>query len=135
MRESAVRIKLNVLRENIEGKRVVIVDDSIVRGTTMTHIVELIRKVGGTEVHVCIASPPVAHSCYFGIDTPNKEDLIGSNLSNDEICKLIGADSLTYLPVESMAQATGQAEGFCKACFDGQYPMEVPLGTEASCGC
>lgn len=135
MRESAVRIKLNVLRENIEGKRVVIVDDSIVRGTTMTHIVDLIRKVGGTEVHVCIASPPVAHSCYFGIDTPYREDLIGGNLTNEEICKLIGADSLTYLPVDSMAKATGQAQGFCKACFDGQYPMEVPLGTEPRCGC
>ena len=135
MRESAVRIKLNVLRENIEGKRVVIVDDSIVRGTTMTHIVDLIRKVGGTEVHVCIASPPVAHSCYFGIDTPYSDQLIGGNLSNEEICKLIGADSLTYLPIESMAKATGQVSGFCQACFDGQYPMEVPLGTKPHCGC
>lgn len=134
MRESAVRIKLNVLRENIEGKRVVIVDDSIVRGITMTHIVELIRRVGGKKVHVCIASPPVAHPCYFGIDTPYRKNLIGANLSNEEICKLMGADSLRYLPVEEMAKATGQAEGFCSACFDGKYPMEVPVDAEPNMG-
>ncbi len=134
MRESAVRIKLNVLRENIEGKRVVIVDDSIVRGTTMTHIVEQIRRVGGKEVHVCIASPPVAFPCYFGIDTPYRKHLIGANLSNEEICKLIGADSLRYLPVEGMERATGQSEGFCKACFDGKYPMEVPIEAEPNMG-
>ena len=134
IRESAVRIKLNVLRENIVGKRVVIVDDSIVRGTTMTHIIELIRRVGGKEVHVCVASPPVAHPCYFGIDTPYRKNLIGANLSNEEICKLIGADSLRYLPVEDMAKATGQAEGFCKACFDGKYPMEVPVDAEPNMG-
>ena len=134
MRESAVRIKLNVLRENIEGKRVVIVDDSIVRGTTMTHLVEQIRRVGGTEVHVCVASPPVANPCYFGIDTPYRKDLIGANLSNEEICKLIGADSLRYLPINGMQRATGQSEGFCKACFDGQYPMEVPIEAEPNMG-
>lgn len=134
MREREVRIKLNVLRENIEGKRVVIIDDSIVRGTTMTHIVELIRKVGGKEVHVCIASPPVANPCYFGIDTPYRKDLIGANLSNEEICKLIGADSLRYLPVEGMARATGRTEGFCKACFDGKYPMEVPMEAAPNMG-
>ncbi|HHX60846.1 MAG TPA: amidophosphoribosyltransferase [Epulopiscium sp.] len=134
MRESAVRIKLNVLRENIEGKRVVIVDDSIVRGTTMTHIIEQIRRVGGTEVHVCIASPPVAHPCYFGIDTPYRKHLIGATLSNEEICKLIGADSLRYLPIEGMERATGQTGGFCKACFDGEYPMEVPIEAEPNMG-
>ena len=134
MRQSAVRIKLNVLRENIEGKRIVLVDDSIVRGTTMTHIIEQIRKVGGKEVHVCIASPAVAHPCYFGIDTPYRKNLIGATLSNDEICKLIGADSLTYLTIEGMERATGQSGGFCKACFDGKYPMEVPIEAEPNMG-
>lgn len=134
-RENAVRIKLNVLRENIEGQRVVLVDDSIVRGTTMTYIIEMIKKAGAKEVHVCIASPPVAYSCYFGIDTPYREHLIGATMNNEEICKYIGADSLTYLSLEGIDQATGRKEGFCRACFDGKYPMEVPLGTEPHCGC
>lgn len=134
-RENAVRIKLNVLRENIAGKRVVLVDDSIVRGTTMTHLVEMIRKAGAKEVHVCIASPPVAYSCYFGIDTPYREYLIGATMSNQEICEFIGADSLNYLSLEGIAQAAGRTEGFCQACFDGKYPMEVPLGTKPHCGC
>lgn len=134
MREKEVQIKLNVLRDNIEGKRVVIIDDSIVRGTTMAHIVEQIRRVGGKEIHVCVASPPVAHPCYFGIDTPYRKDLVGANLSNQEICDLIGADSLRFLPIDGMVRAAGKKEGFCRACFDGKYPMEVPVEAEANMG-
>lgn len=132
MRENAVKIKLSPLRQNLEGKRVIMIDDSIVRGTTCKRIVEQIKKAGAKEVHVCITSPPVQYSCYFGIDTPYREFLIGAQKTVDEICEWLGADSLTYLGEEELCEACGHKEQFCKACFDGKYPMEVPIGTPPS---
>lgn len=127
MRENAVKIKLSPLKENIEGKRVIMIDDSIVRGTTCKRIVEQIKKAGAKEVHVCITSPPVQYCCYFGIDTPYREYLIGANMNVDEIRDFLGADSLTYLTCENLSEVCGGPGGFCKACFDGKYPMEVPI--------
>ena len=127
MRENAVRIKLSPLKKNIEGKRVIMIDDSIVRGTTSKRIVEQIRKAGAKEIHVCITSPPVQYSCYFGIDTPYRKYLIGAQKSVDEICEYLGADSLTYLGLEELKEACGYKDQFCAACFDGKYPMEVPI--------
>ena len=132
MRENAVKIKLTPLRQNLEGKRVIMIDDSIVRGTTCKRIVEQIKKAGAKEVHVCIASPPVKYSCYFGIDTPYREYLIGAQKTIDEICEYLGADSLTYLGEEELREACGYKSQFCKACFNGKYPMEVPIGTPPS---
>lgn len=127
MRENSVRIKLTPLRQNLEGKRVIMIDDSIVRGTTCKRIVEQVRKAGATEVHVCIASPPVEHSCYFGIDTPSRKKLIGAQKTREEICEYLGADSLTYLDVNDLREACKGKDEFCCACFDGKYPMEVPI--------
>ncbi|NLZ80428.1 MAG: amidophosphoribosyltransferase [Clostridiales bacterium] len=131
MRENAVKIKLSPLKQNIEGKRIVMIDDSIVRGTTCKRIVEQIKKAGAKEVHVCITSPPVKYSCHFGIDTPYREYLIGANMSIDEIRDFLGADSLTYLTCENLSEICGGSGGFCKACFNGKYPMEVPIETQA----
>lgn len=130
MRENAVRIKLSPLKSNLEGKRVIMIDDSIVRGTTSKRIVEQIRKAGAKEIHVCITSPPVQYSCYFGIDTPYRKYLIGAQKSVDEICEYLGADSLTYLGLEELKEACGYKDQFCSACFDGKYPMEVPITDE-----
>ncbi|MGL4797895.1 MAG: amidophosphoribosyltransferase [Cellulosilyticaceae bacterium] len=127
MRENAVRIKLNPLVHNIKDKRVIMIDDSIVRGTTSKRIVEQVRKAGAKEIHLCITSPPVQYSCYFGIDTPYREYLIGANMSVEEIRDYIGADSLTYLSCEGLKEACQGSNAFCKACFNGNYPMEVPL--------
>ena len=132
MRENAVRIKLSPLRQNLEGKRVIMTDDSIVRGTTCKRIVEQVRKAGAKEVHVCITSPPVQYSCYFGIDTPYREFLIGAQKTVEEICEYIGADSLTYLSEEGLREVCQNKSQFCKACFNGRYPMEVPIGTPPS---
>ena len=130
MRENAVRIKLSPLKSNLEGKRVIMIDDSIVRGTTSKRIVEQIRKAGAKEIHVCITSPPVQYSCYFGIDTPYRKYLIGAQKTVDEICEYLGADSLTYLGLEELKEACGYKDQFCSACFDGKYPMEVPINDE-----
>lgn len=127
MRENAVKLKLNPLRQNLEGKRVVMIDDSIVRGTTCKRIVEQIRKAGAKEVHVCITSPPVEYSCYFGIDTPCREYLIAANKNVEEIREYLGADTLTYLSQEGLKKVCCEGNAFCKACFNGNYPMEVPL--------
>ena len=125
-REDAVRIKLSTIRHNIEGKRLIIIDDSIVRGTTLRRIVKHLRDSGAKEIHVCAASPEVKFSCYFGIDTPHREKLIAVQKSINEICEYIGADSVTYLSEESLKEVCGQ-DTYCKACFDGNYPMEVPI--------
>ncbi len=132
MRENAVKIKLSPLKQNLEGKRVIMIDDSIVRGTTCKRIVEQVRKAGAKEVHVCITSPPVQYSCYFGIDTPYREFLIGAQKSVDEICEYLGADSLTYLSEEGLREVCQHKSQFCKACFNGKYPMEVPIGIPPS---
>ena len=125
MRENAVRIKLATIKRNIEGKRIILIDDSIVRGTTLRRIVGLLRGSGAAEVHVCAASPEVKYSCYFGIDTPHREKLIAVQKSPEEICVYMGADSLTYLSFESLKEVC-ERDLYCKACFDGNYPMEVP---------
>ena len=126
MRDDAVRIKLATIKHNIEGKRLVIIDDSIVRGTTLRRIVKHLRDAGAKEIHVCAASPEVKYSCYFGIDTPHREKLIAVQKSPEEICEYMGADSLTYLSEDSLREVCGK-DLYCKACFDGNYPMEVPV--------
>ena len=126
MREDAVRIKLSTIRRNIEGKRLVVIDDSIVRGTTCRRIVGHLRDAGAREVHVCAASPAVRYSCYFGIDTPYREKLIAVQKEQEEIREYLGADTLTYLSHENLMRACEEKELYCKACFDGNYPMEVP---------
>lgn len=125
LREQGVRIKLNPLKENVAGKRVVLVDDSIVRGTTMNKIVEMLKKAGAKEVHVRICSPQVLFPCHFGIDTPKKKYLIASQKSVEEIKEMIGADSLAYLSLEGLIKGAGGENEFCTGCFDGKYPMKV----------
>ena len=135
MREDSVRIKLSPIRYNIEGKRLIVIDDSIVRGTTCRRIVGQLRDSGAREVHVCITSPPVRYSCYFGIDTPYRENLIAVRKSEEEIRDFLGADSLTYLSEDGLSAACEGRRLYCRACFDGDYPMEVPAGTRPSGFC
>ncbi len=124
-RESAVRIKLNVIRETVQGKRVVMIDDSIVRGTTCARIVNLLREAGAKEVHVRISSPPFLHTCHFGTDIDSEENLIACKYRNiNEIANFIGADSLAYLPVEKLGRLI-DSENFCKGCFTGNYPLDI----------
>lgn len=126
-RERALRLKLSILKSNIQGKRIVIVDDSIVRGTTLRTLIHDLKKAGAKEVHVRIGSPPVAYSCFFGIDTPSKKSLIAANMTEREIEEYIGADSLKFITPEDFIDAVGLPdEILCKACFTGDYPMEVP---------
>lgn len=120
-----VKVKLNALRKVVEGKRVVLVDDSIVRGTTTKHIIRSLREAGAREVHVRISSPPYMHSCYFGVDTSAGTDLIASRLSVEEIRQEVGADSLEYLSVAGLARACGLTGQLCLACFNGDYPVDV----------
>jgi amidophosphoribosyltransferase len=124
-RESSVRVKLNVLKEAVNGKRVIMIDDSIVRGTTSDRIVGMLREAGATEVHVRISSPPFLYPCYFGTDIPEREQLIAYNRSINEICEVIGADSLGYLGEERLSQMV-QGLPICKGCFTGEYPMKPP---------
>jgi amidophosphoribosyltransferase len=126
LRTSSVRIKLNVLPEVVQGKRVVMIDDSIVRGTTSEKIVKMLKKAGATEVHVRISSPPFLHPCYFGTDIPTGDQLIAHNNSVEKIREMIGADSLGYLAVERLSDMIGGDKGFCDACFTGNYPIEPP---------
>lgn len=126
IRSFGVRLKLNPIKDLINGRRIVLVDDSIVRGTTSRKIVEMIRHAGATEVHMRISCPPTAHSCYYGVDTPHRQDLIASQLSVEEICQHIGADSLGYLSLEGMLEAIGLETGStCSACWTGKYPTLV----------
>jgi amidophosphoribosyltransferase len=126
LREQGVKLKLHALKRNVYGKKVVLVDDSIVRGTTSKIIIEMLKKAGAKEVHMGITSPPVAYPCYFGIDTPTYDQLIGSAKMEEEICKMIGADSLHYLTREDLLKTVeGAGCQFCTGCFDGNYPMDV----------
>ncbi|MGJ8453951.1 amidophosphoribosyltransferase [Pseudothermotoga sp. U03pept] len=128
MRNLGVRLKLSPLKELIDGKRVVLVDDSIVRGTTMGQIVKMLRDCGAKEIHVRISSPPITHSCYFGIDTSTKRELIASRFDAESIRQFIGADSLGYLNLEGLIEATGLTEKeLCLACFNGDYPVMTPM--------
>ena len=127
LRETAVRIKLNVIRETVQGKRVVLIDDSIVRGTTSQRIVRLLREAGAREVHMRISSPPFRHPCFFGTDVDSQENLVACRLhSVAEIAEEIGADSLAYLSIEAAHRLTGKACAFCDGCFTGRYPIEIP---------
>jgi amidophosphoribosyltransferase len=127
LRQQGIRLKLNPLRHAIDGKRIVVVDDSIVRGNTSRKLVQLLRDGGATEVHMRITSPPVVWPCFFGIDTDSQEQLIGANMTVEEIGQSIGADSLAYLSLDAMVEATGSpACDFCLACFNGDYPIEIP---------
>lgn len=130
-REDAVKIKLNAVKNTVDGKRVVLVDDSIVRGTTSGRIVNLLREAGATEVHMRISSPPFMNPCYFGTDIDSKENLIACKMSIEEITKHIGVDSLGYLSVSGVNQiAEGATCGFCDACFTGNYPVDPPAQSE-----
>ena len=126
MRENSVSVKLNALRANIRGKRVIIIDDSIVRGTTSRKIVRLLREGGAKEVHMMACSPVVRHPCHLGIDIETYSQLIGANKSVEEIRQFIGADSLTYMTVDQLKEACRGARcGFCTGCFDGNYPYSL----------
>jgi len=126
IRSFGVRLKLNPIKDLIRGRRIVLVDDSIVRGTTSKKIVQMVREAGATEVHMRVSCPPTAHSCYYGVDTPHRQDLIASRMSVEEIREYIGADSLGYLSYEGMLEAIGiDPEGACAACWTGKYPTLI----------
>ena len=128
MRAAGVRMKLNPLRENIAGKRLVVIDDSIVRGTTQKQLVRMLREAGAAEVHLRITSPPVKWPCFYGIDTGDRGELLAAQLTVDEIRDYVGADSLAYLTLDRLTAATGTGgAGFCNACFTGDYPVDVPV--------
>lgn len=124
-RESAVQVKLNPLRPAVEGKRVVMVDDSIVRGTTSDRIVRMLRDAGATEVHMRVSSPPFLYPCYFGTDIPDREQLIAVGRDIEQIRKIIGADSLAYLSIDRL-EALADGLSICRGCFTGQYPVDPP---------
>jgi amidophosphoribosyltransferase len=130
IRHFGVKVKLNPVRDLIEGLRVVLIDDSIVRGTTSKKIVQMVRQAGAREVHVRISCPPTIAPCFYGVDTPTREELIGANLSVDEIAKFIGADSLGYLSLDGLLRACGDASGtrHCTACYTNDYPIRVTSG-------
>jgi amidophosphoribosyltransferase len=132
IRSFGVRIKLNPVRSVLEGRRVVLIDDSIVRGTTSRKIVNMVREAGAREIHLRISSPPTTGPCYYGIDTPTKAELIASAHSVDEIRRSIGADTLAYLSHEGLLQAVNDPEGrrHCTACFSGRYPVAVSQGED-----
>lgn len=126
IRHFGVKVKLNAQTEVLKGKRVVVIDDSIVRGTTSRKIVGMLRRAGAAEVHMRVSAPATIKPCYFGVDTPTKEELIANTLSQDEIRKFIDADSLAYLSIEGLYSfRKGRSDGFCDACFTGNYPVEV----------
>jgi amidophosphoribosyltransferase len=129
LRKRGVGMKFNVISENVLGKRVIVIDDSIVRGNTTGPLIQLLRQAGAKEVHVCITCPPISHPCFMGVDMGNYEDLIAHNRSVEEIRRQVGADSLTYLSLEGMMRAVGSADGYCQACFTGKYPVPVDLSS------
>lgn len=124
-RESSVKIKLNVIPEVVKGKRIVMVDDSIVRGTTCANIIRMLKNAGASEVHVRISSPPFLYPCYFGTDVPSNEQLIAHSHTPEQIREMIGADSLGYMEISKLREMVGSLR-YCDACFTGNYPMEVP---------
>src|SRR5687768_6540932 len=138
-RDAKVRVKYNAVREVLNGKRVVMVDDSIVRGTTTRGLVALVRSAGAREVHMRISSPPITGPCYYGIDTPSREELIAANLELEQIRQHLGVDSLGYLSLDGMLQSVPDGpHGFCHACFSGDYPTPPPTDPDKlrfGCGC
>ncbi|MEI6038738.1 MAG: amidophosphoribosyltransferase [Actinomycetes bacterium] len=132
IRQLGIRLKLNPLREIIEGKRVIVVDDSIVRGNTQRALVKMLREAGALEIHVRISSPPVKWPCYYGIDFASRAELIAAGLENEDIRRSIGADSLGYVSMQGLIKATTIAEDrLCTACFSGEYPIEIPADISA----
>lgn len=129
LRQLGIRLKLNPLREVIEGKRLIVIDDSIVRGNTQRALVRMLREAGAAEVHVRISSPPVNWPCFFGIDFPTRAELIAASMDVTEVCSSIGADSLGYLSLRGMVEATGQGTSLCLGCFSGSYPETIEKGT------
>jgi amidophosphoribosyltransferase len=127
LRKSGVKLKFNPLREIIDGKRLVVVDDSIVRGTTTQQVVAMLREAGAREVHMRISSPPISWPCFYGIDMPSRGELVAANHSIEEVARLTGATSLAHLSLDGLQRAIGApAERFCRACFTGEYPIPVP---------
>ena len=131
-REDKVRIKLNPIVDVVRGKRVVMIDDSIVRGTTSARTVRLLREAGATEVHMRVSAPPFVSPCYYGVDIDSKENLIACNYTLEEIAKKIGVDSLGYLSIDNARKMAcgGEGKGFCTACFGGEYPTAIPKATD-----
>jgi amidophosphoribosyltransferase len=125
-RADAVRRKLNPLTDAVAGKRLVVVDDSIVRGTTQRSVIRMLREAGAAEVHLRISSPPWRWPCFYGIDTPSYEELLATDHSVEEMALVLGADSLAYISIENLKRAIGADAGFCDACFTGRYPTPVP---------
>jgi amidophosphoribosyltransferase len=138
-RDAKVRLKYNAVREVLDGKRVVMVDDSIVRGTTTRGLVQLVRAAGAAEVHMRVSSAPVTGPCYYGIDTPSRDELIAANHTHEEIRQSLGVDSLGYLSLDGMLESVpGGPHGFCHACFSGDYPTPPPTDPDKlrfGCGC
>jgi len=129
MRDFRVRVKLNPIREVIEGKRVIVVEDSIVRGTTSRSRIEEIRAAGAKEIHMRISCPPIKHPCFYGIDFPSTGELIAHNKSVEEVARFIKVDSLAYLSLEGMLSVMKEPKAFCHACFTGKYPVDIPKNT------
>jgi len=128
LRDLGVKLKFNPMPEVLSGKRVVVVDDSIVRGTTTPQVINLLRRAGASEVHMCICAPPIRYPCFFGVDMATRRELIAAHKAVPEIAEFIGADSLGYLSIDGLIQAVGlPKESFCLACFTGDYPMPVQL--------
>jgi amidophosphoribosyltransferase len=133
MREAGIRVKLNPLPDVLAGQRVVVIDDSIVRGTTSRKLVHALRDAGATEVHMRISSPPVTHPCFYGIDTDTQDQLIAARMTLEEIERHLGVDSLAYLSKSGMVEAAHSAStNFCTACFDGNYPIELDESVRSS---
>ncbi|HEY6634430.1 MAG TPA: amidophosphoribosyltransferase, partial [Acidimicrobiia bacterium] len=127
LRDQGIKLKLNPIPESLQGRRVVLVDDSIVRGSTTRQLVSMVREAGATEVHLRVSSPPDRWPCFYGMDTSDRSTLIAARMEVDEIREHLGADSLGYLSLEGLLAATGVADaGFCTACLSGQYPTTVP---------
>lgn len=132
LREHRVAMKFNALASNLQGRRVVIIDDSLVRGTTAGPLVRLVREAGAAEVHLRITCPPILHPCHMGVDMGTYDELIASRMTIDELRDHIGCDSLSFLPLEAMMRAIGRADGYCNACFTGAYPIEVDAAAAKS---
>jgi amidophosphoribosyltransferase len=131
-RELAVRMKLHPVKPVIQGRKVVLIDDSLVRGTTAKNLVKLVREAGAKEVHLRLSSPELKWPCFFGIDIPTRKELISNRMSPDEIARYIGADSVAFLPLEVLNQCVGESDGFCDACFSGNYPVGVERNLKES---
>ncbi|MBI5962244.1 MAG: amidophosphoribosyltransferase [Chloroflexi bacterium] len=129
LRKRGVALKFNVINENVRDKRVIMIDDSIVRGNTTGPLIKLLRNAGAKEVHVAITCPPIAHPCFMGVDMGKHDNLIAHKRTVEDICQFVGADSLYYLSLDGMMRAVGRSDGFCQACFTGQYPIPVNVDT------